>query len=292
VTGTNINLGNTNNDGGQVDTNVVIDKNSIEINREGKGGHVGSDDKNKVDVNLKLVLFEAIEYLDEDEDCMYGEGDTILQSIKLGDLNFDVTYTEEVSGGIRFFTVTMTDEQKIFVITFVVAADKYKIGAKWVPAQAARFMFLVNFPFESTKSKIILVFKVVTGEDITLGLDDVSLPGDIAVKRLLGAEKIRVAGLNADGTARIGSEAEVDVVVSPPYESSKTDVALHGDGERVFTINVCVDVVGAPTITYDPVVGAEEYEDPTSDNATAAASSLILSPIVVLLLALCTLFML
>jgi len=183
-------------------------------------------------------------------------GDSIVSRREFGAADATVWTASSAVSADGVTTVTLTDADSIFVVTFVVATNSYTIGTLDIPRNAARFFIEIAWPWMSRTAKIAIDFKLVVPSATTVtatGSNDLTFTrNSVDIGRFFGDAVVRVA------------EADFDVVFGARVDTSAADVDLKTVAtDSVYTIAATFNIVGAPyRIMYDPIIEGGS-EDPS-----------------------------
>jgi hypothetical protein len=273
--GGDVNLGGQLPGGGRVDTQIKVNANDVQLTRDGTG--VSGDAK----LDARVVLWEAIEFVDANDDCKIGERDVIVNRVSLRDLTWSAVVRTDSAGG-TFYTITVTESHGWFTFVFVVSADKYTIGSRTIPA-GARLTVETAFPWQKPNTKLQLVFKVIVAATYTL--DAPVSAGNLVVYNSDGRN---IGNFDCDLTARVGAAGSVDIKLNLDGDTTTSDQAAGVTivtGARSYTLRACVDTLGCPDrVVYDPILAPSDFTPAGPSNAAVSCQPQF---ILALLAALC-----
>jgi predicted acyltransferase (DUF342 family) len=262
-----------------VDTTVKINANDVQVIRDGTG--VTGDAK----LDARIILWEAIEFIDVNDDCKIGESDTIVNRVSLKDLTWTAVVKTD-QNGVTFYTITVTESRGWFTFMFIVAGDKYTVGTRTIPA-GAKFTVEAAYPFQKSNTKIQLVFKVIVAAGYTVD-NTIAKPEALMVYNSAG---VVIGNFVCEKTARVGATGTVDIKINLDGDTTTSDTAggvTVATGGHSYTLRACVDILGAPgRIVYDPVLSPTEFT-PTGTNAAAAVQPRFI--VAILAMVLCAVF--
>jgi hypothetical protein len=245
--------------GNRVDTTVKVDANDVQITRDGSG--VTGDAK----LDARVLLWEAIEFIDYNDDCRINERDTVVNRILLKDL----IWTAVVKTDGNFYTITVSESRGWFTFIFVVSGDKYTVGSRSIPA-GARITMDTSFPWQKTNTKLLLVFKIVVAGGYTVD----AVNGQFQNLVVYNTAGTRIGNFECDQNARVGADGDVNIILGLDGDTTESDkasgVAVVGTAHS-YTLRACVDVLGAPSrVVYDPVLSPTEFTPGPPTNAAAS----------------------
>jgi hypothetical protein len=275
--GGDINLGGQLPGGSRVDTTVKVNGNDVQVTRDGTG--VTGDAK----LDARVVLWEAIEFVDVNNDCLIGERDIIVNRVPLKDLTWSAVVKTD-SNGATFYTITVQEANGYFTFVFVVSADKYTVGERTIPP-GARMTLETAFPWQKTTSKLMLVFKVIVAGGYTI--DAPTAASNLVVFNSAGTA---IGNFQCDVKARVGAAGSVDIKLGLAGDTTTSDSAagvVLAANARSYTLRACVDTFGAPDrIVYDPVLAPSDFAPTGPANAAASCQPQLI--LAILAAVLCT----
>jgi hypothetical protein len=245
-----------------VDTQVHVNGNDVQVTRDGTG--VTGDAK----LDARVVLWEAIEFVDVNNDCLIGERDTIVNRVTLKDLTWSAVVKTDTNGA-TFYTITVQEANGYFTFIFVVSADKYTVGSRTIPP-GARMTLETAFPWQKTTSKLMLVFKVIVAGGYTLDATTAAA-SNLVVFNSAGTA---IGNFQCDLKARVGAAGSVDIKLGLAGETTTSDTAaglVVAANAHSYTLRACIDTFGCPDrIVYDPVLAPSDFAPTGPANAAAS----------------------
>ncbi len=247
-------------DTGKDEFEATIDVNSdpeIKFDYKVEGGD------NTVNEELKVVLNEIIEFIDEDSGGTYDENDTVVQVYELSDIGFDdlayVTNDLGDDGTEHVITATTNDEVFSFV-THVTECFTQINGTNVKPTQLKIDYMINDFPYQETDSKLAL-FNMVESSSRELNTADIS-PDE------------------ADGTASEPEESITDGIATyfawstvATIDGTETDV-LSSYGESTATEEkLYLNYEHGNEIIHDPKLGIDTSDGNEETTGTTDESS-------------------
>jgi hypothetical protein len=228
----------------------------------------------------------AVELLEvkDDGDCRLSDGDTIVSRFNLLRATWTSTFSTN-RDGTTFYTITVTESTGRFTFTFVVASDEYNVAGRVIKI-GARFTMEIRYPWQSTDTKLFIVFKLVlcggvTAAPVLAGGSTINIYG-AGSTNIIGTATLDLVGRVGTGDVRfnIGWQGETTAV-----DVQNTDLRV-GTGCRVYTVFACLDVLGTPDrVVYDPQLNPGDYTPPGTNGAVAAQPQFILALLAALLAA-------
>jgi hypothetical protein len=219
-------------------------------------------------MDARVILWEAIEFIDTNDDCKIGERDVIVNRVPLKDLTWSAVFKTDRDGA-TFYTITVTESHGWFTFVFVVSGDKYTVGSRTIPA-GARITMEAAFPWQKSNSKLMLIFKVVVAGGFTVEAPNSAAPQDLVV---YNSANVIIGNFQCDKEARVGAGGTIAVNIGLDGDTTTADQAnnVAVAGTRSYTLRACVDTLGAPDrIVYDPVLSPTEFTPTAPPNAAVS----------------------
>jgi len=253
---------------------------NVDIKTEGpivilSRGGTGTGEGSRFDA--RLMLWEVVEFIDANDNCKPDDGDRVVSRIRLTDLTWRAVLKRDVDGTV-FYTVSVSDSQGYFLFVFSMSADKYTVGSTTIPV-GARMTMELNYPTQSSDSKLFLVFKIVLGSNLRLD------GADVGALKIYNSANTQVGTVSLDRFVRVGARGTINfnlALLGDTTAGDSTQLTVPSGG-KVFTLAACYETTCPGKVVYDPVMAPTDFTAPPN-SAIARQPQAIIAAIV---LALC-----
>jgi hypothetical protein len=240
----------------------------------------GVSGENKLDA--RVILVEAVEFIDRNDNCRIDESDRIVNRVPLKDLVWSAVVRTDTNGG-TFYVITVSSSNGWFTFTFVVSAARYTIGSRVIPF-GTRLTMEANYPWQRQDSKLLLVFKVIVAGGLSVDAPNANTPGQLNIYNAAGTA---IGSFNSDNFARVGADGSMSIIFTLDGETTDSDRTngITAATYRSFTLRACVDMLGSfGRLVYDPVLAPSDFTPSAPANAAVSSQPQVFLAVLMALL--------
>jgi len=213
-------------------------------------------DSSSVKVKVGIMAHKCYEYIDQNLDGKFGDGDIPVKEVIFKDLTWTVSQTTNELG---FSTITFSAMDGHFNVIYVVSTKEVTIDGVVKKARSNKMSLDIEFPFEKMDGKLGCDFKIYTKVELTANGNLLSVGGK--------------ANINFELSSQSGS-TNIDVTQTAPVETTNADAILKVESDdRIYTVSLFPNAFAPSSWHYDPDISTSDTSAVYSVTPTSAPTS-------------------